>query len=191
MELDAYLERLASDAPTPGGGSAATIVAALGASLVAMVARITHRNPSFAEKRASAADIVERADALRSELLAARIHDEAAYTRVVDAQALPRTTPEEKAARAAALQAALAGAAEAPLRAAELAVRVVRMSRDAGALGNAHLVSDVTCAAAFGRAALEASAANVRINHAFLRDASLVASQEATLLALEAEAVDI
>jgi formiminotetrahydrofolate cyclodeaminase len=156
-----------------------------------MVARITHRNPSFAEKRASAADIVERADALRSELLAARIHDEAAYTRVVDAQALPRTTPEEKAARAAALQAALAGAAEAPLRAAELAVRVVRMSRDAGALGNAHLVSDVTCAAAFGRAALEASAANVRINHAFLRDASLVASQEATLLALEAEAVDI
>ncbi len=191
MELDAYLERLASDAPTPGGGSAATIVAALGASLVAMVARITHKNPSFAEKRASAADIVERADALRSELLAARIHDEAAYTRVVDAQALPRTTPEEKAARAAALQAALAGAAEAPLRAAELAVRVVRMSRDAGALGNAHLVSDVTCAAAFGRAALEASAANVRINHAFLRDASLVASQEATLLALEAEAVDI
>jgi formiminotetrahydrofolate cyclodeaminase len=191
VELDAYLERLASDAPTPGGGSAATIVAALGASLVAMVARITHRNPSFAEKRASAADIVERADALRSELLAARIHDEAAYTRVVDAQALPRTTPEEKAARAAALQAALAGAAEAPLRAAELAVRVVRMSRDAGALGNAHLVSDVTCAAAFGRAALEASAANVRINHAFLRDASLVASQEATLLALEAEAVDI
>jgi formiminotetrahydrofolate cyclodeaminase len=191
VELDAYLERLASDAPTPGGGSAATIVAALGASLVAMVARITHKNPSFAEKRASAADIVERADALRSELLAARIHDEAAYTRVVDAQALPRTTPEEKAARAAALQAALAGAAEAPLRAAELAVRVVRMSRDAGALGNAHLVSDVTCAAAFGRAALEASAANVRINHAFLRDASLVASQEATLLALEAEAVDI
>jgi formiminotetrahydrofolate cyclodeaminase len=190
VELDAYLERLASDAPTPGGGSAATIVAALGASLVAMVARITHKNPSFAAKSASAAEIVERADALRSELLAARIHDEAAYTRVVDAQALPRTTPEEKAARTAALQAALAGAAEAPLHAAELAVRVVRMSRDVAALGNAHLVSDVTCAAAFGRAALEASAANVRINHAFMRDASLIASQEALLRALETEAIE-
>jgi formiminotetrahydrofolate cyclodeaminase len=191
VELDAYLERLASAAPTPGGGSAATIVAALGASLVAMVARITHENPSFAEKRPSAAGIIERADALRSELLAARIHDESAYARVVDAQALPRTTPEEKAARTAALQAALAGAAEAPLHAAELAVRVMRMSRDVAALGNAHLVSDVTCAASFGRAALEASAANVRINHTFLRDATLVATQEATLRALEAEGVEI
>jgi len=189
--LDAYLERLASDAPTPGGGSAATIVAALGASLVAMVARITHKNPSFAAKRANAAEIVERADALRSELLAARIHDEAAYTRVVDAQALPRTTPEEKTARTTALQAALAGAAEAPLRAAELAVRVVRMSHEVASLGNEHLVSDVTCAAAFGRAALEASAANVRINHAYMRDASLVASQEALLRALEAEAIEV
>ncbi len=190
MELESYLDALASAEPTPGGGSAATIVAALGASLVAMVARITHKNPSFAAKSASAAEIVERADALRSELLAARIHDEAAYTRVVDAQALPRTTPEEKAARTAALQAALAGAAEAPLHAAELAVRVVRMSRDVAALGNAHLVSDVTCAAAFGRAALEASAANVRINHAFMRDASLIASQEALLRALETEAIE-
>jgi formiminotetrahydrofolate cyclodeaminase len=190
VELESYLDALASAEPTPGGGSAATIVAALGASLVAMVARITHKNPSFAAKSASAAEIVERADALRSELLAARIHDEAAYTRVVDAQALPRTTPEEKAARTAALQAALAGAAEAPLHAAELAVRVVRMSRDVAALGNAHLVSDVTCAAAFGRAALEASAANVRINHAFMRDASLIASQEALLRALETEAIE-
>ncbi len=190
MELDAYLERLASDAPTPGGGSAATIVAALGAALVAMVARITRKNPSFAEKEPHAAEIVERADALRSQLLAARIEDEAAYARVVDAQALPRTTPGEKAARTAALQAALAGAADAPLRAAELAARVVRMSHDVAALGNAHLVSDVTCAAAFGRAALEASAANVRINHAYMRDAALVASQEALLRALEAEAIE-
>jgi formiminotetrahydrofolate cyclodeaminase len=190
VELDAYLEQLASDAPTPGGGSAATIVAALGASLVAMVARITHKNPSFAAKNAEAAAIAERADALRFELLAARIDDEAAYARVVDAQALPRTTPDEKAARTTALQAALAGAAEAPLRAAELAVRVVRMSRDVEALGNTHLVSDVTCAAAFGRAALEASAANVRINHAYMRDASLIASQEGLLRALEAEAIE-
>jgi formiminotetrahydrofolate cyclodeaminase len=190
VELDAYLEQLASDAPTPGGGSAATIVAGAGAALVAMVARITRKNPAFAANDAEAATIVERADTLRCELLAARVEDEAAYARVVDAQALPRTTPEDKAARTVALQAALAGAAEAPLRAAELALAVVRLSRDVGALGNAHLVSDVTCAAAFGRAALEASAANVRINHAYMRDASLVASQEALLRAFEAEAIE-
>ncbi|MGD0476464.1 MAG: cyclodeaminase/cyclohydrolase family protein, partial [Candidatus Velthaea sp.] len=49
LDLQAYLNRLASAQPTPGGGSAATIVGALGAALVAMVARITLGNPKHAD----------------------------------------------------------------------------------------------------------------------------------------------
>ena len=188
MELDTYLERLASDAPTPGGGSAATIVAALAAALVEMVARITGKNPAFERHAGLATSIAERAAALRAALVTARGEDEAAYTRVVDAMALPKQTADEKTARTEALQRALAGAAAVPLHAASLAVRALDLSNDVAALGNAHLVSDVTCAAAFARAALEASAANVRINHAFLRDTELVASQEATLRDLEKSA---
>ncbi len=185
MELESYLDDLASAAPTPGGGSAATIVAALGASLVAMVARITAKNPAFTAHAAHAESIVREAGALSDALLAARVRDESAYGAVVAAQALPRTTPDEKAARAATLQTALAGAAAAPLDAATLALAVLRLVDAAEALGNAHLASDVASAAIFARAAIAASAANVRINHAFMRDASVVAAQEATLRDVE------
>lgn len=188
MELETYLDALASESPTPGGGSAATIVAALAASLLAMVARITRNNPSFAAKAEEAEVVIERADALRSALLAARSDDEIAYARVVLAMALPKGTAEEKGERTLRLQAALADAAAAPLAAAGLALQALRLSGDAAALGNRHLASDVVCAATFARAALEASAANVRVNHALLRDADLVRAQEATLAALERDA---
>ncbi len=189
MDLETYLDALASEAPTPGGGSAATIVAALAAALIAMVARITRNNPSYAAKSDDAEIVIERADALRAALLAARSDDEIAYARVVGAMALPKGTAEEKGERTLRLQAALAGAAAAPLAAAALALQALKLSDDAAALGNRHLASDVLCAAAFARAALEASAANVRVNHAFLRDGDLVRAQEATLAALERDAL--
>jgi formiminotetrahydrofolate cyclodeaminase len=153
-----------------------------------MIARITRKNPAYAAVAASADAIVARADALRAELLAARVEDEEAYARVTAAMALPKTSPAEKSVRTARLQSALAGAADAPLRAAGLALRALELSSEAGALGNAQLDSDVTCAALFARAALAASAANVRINHAFLRDAELVRKQEFALRALEEKA---
>lgn len=185
VELERYLDDLASGAPTPGGGSAATVVAACAAALVAMVARITRNNVSFAAKASEADSVIAAADTLRAQLLSARGEDEAAYGRVVAALALPKATDGERAARARELQDALGGAAAAPLHVAGLAVAILELNAAAAALGNAQLASDVTCAAAFARAALAASAANVRINHAYLRDRELVRTQEHELAALE------
>jgi formiminotetrahydrofolate cyclodeaminase len=183
--LDSYLEALASAQPTPGGGSAATIVAAAGAALVAMVARLTLANAKYAAKRSEAARLIAEADARRLELLEARTSDEKAYQRVVAAQALPRTTEEEKSQRSALVQSALADAASAPLAAAKLSLAVLALARAAVDLENEHLVSDVGCAAEFGAAGVAASAYNVRVNHRYLRDAGLVARQAAELGSLE------
>jgi formiminotetrahydrofolate cyclodeaminase len=176
--IDAYLGRLASADPTPGGGSAATIVGALGAALCAMVARITAGNDRYAAVNAEALAIVAAADALRERFLAARPLDEAAYERVVAASALPKATDEEKRTRTAALQAALIGAAEAPLVAAALSGEGITLADRSNALGNTHLASDVECALHFFRAALAASIANVRINHRFIKDAGIVRAQD-------------
>ncbi len=183
--LEGYLEALASAAPTPGGGSAATVVAAAAASLVAMVARITGKNPAFASVAKEAGSLVSEADALRRRLLEARAEDEAAYGAVVTAMALPRGNPDERARRTAVLQSALAGAAAAPLHAAGLAVATLRLAVRARALENQHLESDVVCAAAFARAALEAGAANVRVNHRYMKDADAIGVAEAALGELE------
>jgi len=175
---------LASADPTPGGGSAATLVGAMGAALCAMVARITAESPRHAAVRDQARSIVSEADRLRSRFEAARPLDEQAYGRVVEASALPKSSDEEKHARTAALQAALIGAAEAPLVAAGLAVEGLALARRAQALGNEHLVSDVECAQHFFRAARAAGAANVRINHRFIKDAEVVRAQGDRLAAI-------
>ena len=182
--IDAYLDRLASGDPTPGGGSASTVVGALAAALCAMVARITSAGERYAAVRTEALAVTAAADVLRERFGAARPLDEAAYERVVAASALPKNTDEEKRARTAALQAALVGAAEAPLAAAGLSAEGIALAERANALGNTHLVSDVECALHFFRAALAGSVANVRINHRFIKDAEVVRAQDARLVAV-------
>jgi formiminotetrahydrofolate cyclodeaminase len=182
--IDAYLDRLASADPTPGGGSAAALVGALGAALCAMVAKITAGGERYAAVRAEALAVADAADVLRERFAAARPLDEAAYERVVAASALPKSTGDEKRARTTALQNALVGAAEAPLAAAGLSAEGIALAERANALGNTHLVSDVECALHFFRAALAASVANVRINHHFIKDAEIVRAQEERVVAI-------
>jgi formiminotetrahydrofolate cyclodeaminase len=183
--LDLYLERLASDAPTPGGGSAAAIVGALAAALIAMVARISARNPAHAPR---AWPIVTRADELRSELASARERDERAFEDVLAAQALPKRDEAESTARQGALQTALARAAEEPLHAATLVLGLFRLAGDLLEISSRDLVSDVGCAAEFAYATILACAYNVRINYRFMRDRDAVSSGEQRLRAIEDEA---
>jgi formiminotetrahydrofolate cyclodeaminase len=178
------LDRLASADPTPGGGSAATLVGAMGAALCAMVARITAASERHAAVRGDAQRLAVEADTLRERFQAARPLDEAAYGRVVEAGALPKRSDEEKHARTAALQGALIGAAEAPLTVSGMCAEGVALAARAGALGNTHLVSDVECALHFFRAALAASVANVRINHRFIKDEATVQAQDERLVAI-------
>ena len=69
MRVDQFSETLASDAPAPGGGSAAALEAALGAGLVAMVCRLTQEKAQFARYRAELLAVQTRAAALRYALL--------------------------------------------------------------------------------------------------------------------------
>lgn len=187
MELEAYLDGLASASAAPGGGSAATIVAAYGAALVAMVARITLANVKFSGVHGLATELVDKSDRLRARSLAERADDEAAYGDVMHAMALPKDTAERKAERTSRLQTALAGAAAAPLRAAETAKLVAVLAERALALGNKNLESDLGAAAEFAQAALNVAASNVRTNHALMKDRDLVARDERTLERYESE----
>ena len=156
----------------------------MGAALCAMVGRITAAGPRHAAVREQARALVTDADALRERFAAARPLDEAAYERVVAASALPKSNEPEKQARTAALQAALIGAAEAPLVVAGLCAEGIALAERANALGNAHLVSDVECALHFFRAALAGSVANVRINHRYITDSETVRAQDERLVAI-------
>ena len=184
MEFEAYLDALASADPTPGGGSAATLVGALSAALCAMVARITAASPTLASVHEEAAAIAADADDLRRRFVDLRPIDEAAFQAVVSAQALPRSTDADKVSRTVQLQRALIGAAEAPLEAARLATDAFALTARTAELHNANLMSDVACAMHFARAAFDASAANVEVNHRYITDAATIAQQRDRLATL-------
>jgi methenyltetrahydrofolate cyclohydrolase len=179
--LEDYLGSLASTQPVPGGGSAATIVGALGASLVAMVARISANNPKLATPDETALRVAAEADTVREALMLARERDERAFAAVVAAQALPRGDDRQTKARAGAIEAALHDAAAAPLEACQLCLAVLRLCTQLLEISSRALASDVGCAAEFGSAALAACAYNVRINHRYMRDTAAVERQSAEL----------
>lgn len=178
LTLNGYLTNLASEAPAPGGGSAAMVVAAAGCSLAAMVARICAGSRKYEAVRDRALAIAADADDLRGHLMQLREQDEAAFAAVVAARG---DRP--------AMQIALREAAAVPLDGARAGLRVVELAQAAFSLGNAHLASDAGCAAEFGYAAMRACAYNVRINHKYMDDADLIRTQAAELDGLERDAV--
>jgi glutamate formiminotransferase/formiminotetrahydrofolate cyclodeaminase len=187
----AFLDALASSAPTPGGGSAAAHAGAVAAALVAMVGRLTIGKKKYAEVEAQMRELVHKAEALRTEFESAVDKDAAAFDAVMLAMKLPKGSDADKQARTAAVQAATLGAAQQPLAVAQMAVEIMRLAADAAALGNTNAISDAGTAAAMGRAALTGAGLNVRINAASLIDKAKAASLLDELRKLEAEAVKI
>src|SRR3954469_22628021 len=98
------LAALRSPAPTPGGGSAAALAGAMGASLVAMVAGLPKSRAATEEDAQRLHAAGERCAALASELERLVDTDSAAYELVMAAYKRPKVTDEDKAARSAAIQ---------------------------------------------------------------------------------------
>ncbi len=170
-----FLDDLAAGTPAPGGGSAAAYAGAMGAALTAMNARLTLGKKKYAEVELQMQAVLAETETLRAELTHAVDEDSAAFEAVMAAFKLPKDTPEQQAARAAAVEAATLQAAQVPLANARRAVRVIELAERAAALGNQNAITDAASGAAMGRAALAAAGYNVRINLASLADKTAAA----------------
>lgn len=157
-------ERLASRAPTPGGGSASALGGALAAALVEMVCELTVGKPEYEEVDPVARQVGAAAGELRAALLAAAQEDAAAYDGVAQARRLPRETDEQKAARKVAIATASVTATEVPLRVVRLALDVLDIAARMAPIGNRNAISDAGVAALFAAAAARGAAFNVAIN---------------------------
>jgi formiminotetrahydrofolate cyclodeaminase len=158
-----YLDRLGSSHPDPGGGSVAGLVAALGAGLGQMVISLTRNAPDLEPVHAGLGEAI-------SDLLASSAADERAYAGFVSASKLPKSTPEEKAARKTAMQAALVTSAEVPLGLARSACRVLDLLEPVAATGTSHALSDAEIGVNLAETAVLAALANVRVNVPYIDD---------------------
>ena len=106
---------LASGAATPGGGSAAAIMGAMGAALVSMMCNLTIGKKNYAEVEGEMRSLLMAAEELRLQLAGMVADDIAAFDGLMAAYALPKDTDEHKATRSAAIQRGLKAATETPL----------------------------------------------------------------------------
>ena len=173
-----FIDDLASKSPTPGGGSAAAIMAAMAAALVSMVGNLTvgKKNYAFVESQMQA--LLEQSEELRQQLLEMISADTDAFDHVMAAYKLPKLTNDENSARTQAIQAALKTATDVPLECAELCRNVIQLCKIAAETGNKNVVSDAGVAVLAAHAALRSAALNVYINIGNITDQDFIKSRE-------------
>jgi formiminotetrahydrofolate cyclodeaminase len=183
------IDRLASKAPAPGGGSAAALAGAMGAALVEMVGELTTGRADLDGSDGAVGEICAAATTRRTELLGLAELDASAYDAVIAARRLPRQTDAERADRALRVTDATREATRIPLRVAEAAADVLRLAERIAPLGNPHAVSDAGVAAQLASASVRGALLNVRINLPSLAEDDPVRRSAATRVdALDAEA---
>lgn len=180
-----FIAQLAAATPTPGGGSASAFTAAMAAALVAMVARLTIGKKKYASVEEKMWQIIEQADALRSELTALVAEDSKAFDDLMRAMKMPRDDEAQITARSSAIQAATLQAIQVPLTVAGKALDVIGLSVQAAAIGNLNASTDAGTSAALCRAALTGAGLNVQINCQGLEDQEKKAAILADLEALQ------
>lgn len=170
MTCKGFAIETASESPAPGGGSISAYMGALGAALGTMVANLSAHKRGWDERWEEFSKVAEEGQAVMNELLALVDEDTAAFNKIMDVFAMPKSTDEEKAARAAAMEAATLYATQVPLRTMKAALRAMPVVRTMAEKGNPASASDAGVGALAARAAVRGADMNVRINAAGLKD---------------------
>jgi len=189
LSFEELAAALASEAPTPGGGAAAALAGAMGASLAEMVAALTLSKEKYAASHEAVRPICESARRSRETFLRLAEEDSDAYDAVVAARRRPKGTEEEREARAREMASANRLAAEVPLRTAREAVELLSALPELAAKGNPNAASDAGAAALLLEAAAQAALVNVAINLSGAEDPAFAGrmQQESAALGRDAE----
>lgn len=170
---DLFISELGSNAPVPGGGSAAALVGAVGIALGTMVGELTAGKKTYAQYEEEIQQLIGRSRAVTEKMKAAVQEDIEAFKPLSDVYRMPNSTDEEKAARREAMQKALVPAAEAPLALTELCVEALEILDRYSEIGSRLAVSDAATGSVMCLAALKSARLNVIVNTKMMEDEKL------------------
>ena len=165
-----FAEETASESPAPGGGSISAYMGALAAALGTMVANLSSHKAGWDDRWKEFSDQADRGQELMQRLLHLVNEDTEAFNRIMDAFKMPKSTDEEKAARAAAIEDATLYATRIPLSTMEAAAETFPLLESMARTGNPASVSDAGVGALAARSAVLGAQLNVRINAASLKN---------------------
>ena len=191
MSVKDFARETASESAAPGGGSISAYMGALSAALATMVANLSAHKRGWDDRWREFSDVAEKGQSIMNELLTLVDEDTRAFNRIMDVFAMPKGTPEEKAARAAALEEATLNAAKVPLRTMEASLRALPLAKEMAEKGNPASASDAGVAALAAVASIRGADLNVRINAAGLKDRKTAEDLASKASAIIKEAIDI
>ena len=191
LKVTEFIDLLASDAPAPGGGSAAALEGAIGAALTAMVCGLTKGKKKFAEFNDLAVETEVKALALKDRFVDVMDRDTEAFNVVSAAFGMPKETDEEKAARSAAIQKGLEGCTATPFEMMEIAVETLELTDSILGKSNDSAASDLGVSALSLRAAIQGAWLNVLINIGSLKNKELAEDYRVKGEALLAKALPL
>lgn len=190
MTCTEFADETSSESPAPGGGSISAYMGALGAALGVMVANLSAHKAGWDDRWEEFSDQAVLGRDIQEQLMDLVDKDTDAFNRIMAVFAMPKGTPEEKAARAEALEAATLNAAMVPLMTMRQSLRAFDVLEYVADKGNPSSVSDAGVGALAAHAAVHGAALNVRINVAGLKDREKAAEilKEAASITAEADA---
>ena len=173
LKVAVFIDLLASDAPAPGGGSAAALEGAIGAALTSMVCGLTKGKKKYAEFNDLAVEAEKKATELKVRFVDVMDRDTEAFNVVSAAFGMPKETDEEKAARSAAIQKGLEGCTATPFEMMEIALETLELTDSILGKSNDSAASDLGVSALSLRAAVQGAWLNVLINIGSLKNKEL------------------
>jgi glutamate formiminotransferase/formiminotetrahydrofolate cyclodeaminase len=168
----------------------AALAGSLAAALAAMVANLTVGKKGYEASWEAMSALALRAQAVKARLARAVDEDTDAFNAVMEAMKLPKKSPEESAAREAALQEGYKAAVRVPLDTAEACIEALALAKEAVG-GNRNSASDAGVAALMAKAGVHGAALNVLINLGSINDAAYVTSMKAAAASLRARADEL
>ena len=179
--VQVFLDELASKASTPGGGSAAAIMGAMGAALASMVCNLTIGKKGYEGVDAEMRALLEQSETLRAALTDMVRADVEVFDQVMGAYGMAKDTEAQKAVRSVAIQDALKAATDVPLACARTCAEVIDLCKPVAEKGNKNVISDAGVAVLAAQAALRSAALNVYINAPNIKDRAFADSRIAEL----------
>ncbi|WP_289732531.1 glutamate formimidoyltransferase [uncultured Duncaniella sp.] len=189
MTCTEFAEETASESPAPGGGSISAYMGALAAALGTMVANLSAHKAGWDDRWKEFSDQADRGHEILQQLLHLVDEDTEAFNRIMDAFKMPKSSEEEKAARAAAIEDATLYATRIPLSTMETACAVFPLLESMARTGNPASVSDAGVGALAARSAVLGAQLNVRINAASLKNRDKADRLTARAAEIAAEAI--
>lgn len=178
--IKVYLNDLAAKKPAPGGGSAAALSAAIGVSLMSMMANYTSGNSKYKDCEEKVADILVKCENYRSQLEELVDEDVEAYKKLTDALNKPG---KEKMG----LEDLYKKAAGVPFDVCKISADCLKLCKVLADCGNKHLITDVAIAAILLEGAFFSAKFNVYVNMKYIKDTDYVGELHGVLAPLEGE----